>query len=142
VPNSLLLHVEPVLFINLNVYDRFVGKIGIFGRNRPKRRTLACMQEDLGGEHVPSVTPPSFADCDSQNPLQILELLDERQVVVDSSTVILALIPVVCTNKIVVNPENSEGSLCLRCYETFGYKRSSSILIWAATENKIASPPN
>jgi hypothetical protein len=39
-PNSLLLVIEPVLFINLIFCGRFWGKVGEFGRNRPKKRTL------------------------------------------------------------------------------------------------------
>jgi hypothetical protein len=40
-PNSQLLALEPVLFINVNICGPFWGKIGGFGRNWPEKRTLA-----------------------------------------------------------------------------------------------------
>jgi hypothetical protein len=40
-PNSLLLVIEPVLFINLNICGRFWGKIEEFGQNRPKKKNTA-----------------------------------------------------------------------------------------------------
>jgi hypothetical protein len=45
-PNSLLLVVEPPLFINLNICGQFWGKVGKFGRNQPEKRTLIGSDEE------------------------------------------------------------------------------------------------
>jgi hypothetical protein len=44
-PNTLLLVIEPVLFINFNICGRFYGEIGVFGQkkghcNRYKQKAL------------------------------------------------------------------------------------------------------
>ena len=44
-PNSLLLVIETVLFINLKICGRFWGKIEEGGRNRPEKRTLRRTRE-------------------------------------------------------------------------------------------------
>jgi hypothetical protein len=46
-PNSPLLVIEPVLFINLISFGRFRGKIGDFGRNRPEKRTLLSIGKEV-----------------------------------------------------------------------------------------------
>jgi hypothetical protein len=43
-PKSLLLVIEPALFINLNISGQFWGKIGEFGRNRPKKEHSCRIQ--------------------------------------------------------------------------------------------------
>jgi hypothetical protein len=46
-PNSQLRVLELVLFININTFGRFGGKIGEFGRNQPEKRTLLVMGADI-----------------------------------------------------------------------------------------------
>ena len=52
-PNSLPLHIEPELFITLNVCGRFWGKIGDIGRDQPIKRTLVASSvvADVQGKH-------------------------------------------------------------------------------------------
>jgi hypothetical protein len=61
-PNSLLLVIEPALFIYSNICGRFWGKKREFGRNRPEKKILDAT---VVVPHVPSLAILMFGMLES-----------------------------------------------------------------------------